>query len=136
MATKKVTAQRALRMRTAGIPYEKIADELGLTTAKAHEAVTDALQAQRGEDPGISTRIELERLDAMLVGLWKNVTRGDVKAVEQAMRISERRAELLATADKDTGGNGVGDHLDQIRRSALDERPDATIYPIDGSTDA
>lgn len=131
MSTHPTTAQRALRMRTAGIPYEKIADELDLEVDEARQAVADALEAAEREPATVANRIELERLDAMLVGLWKNVTRGDVKAIEQAMRISERRAELLAT---NTGtGTGVADTLSTIKARALSERPDAEIYPIDGS---
>src|SRR5699024_5085328 len=102
MSVRRDTAQRALRMRTAGIPYEKIAAELNLTPTKARNAVAQALEAQDTEPADVATRIELERLDAMLVGLWKQVTRGDVKAVEQAMKISERRAELLAPGTSDT----------------------------------
>lgn len=122
-------------MRTAGIPYEKIADELNLTPAKARTAVAEALDRADTEPDDVTERIELERLDAMLVGLWKQVTRGDVKAVEQAMRISERRAELLANRTDGQRSSRVADDLERIKTEAMQARPDATIYPIEGAAE-
>ena len=39
--------------------------------------------------------IELERCDAMIVGLWRKVEAGDTKAVLAACRVMDRRAKLL-----------------------------------------
>ena len=39
--------------------------------------------------------LELDRLDAMLLGLWQRARSGDEKAVDRVLRIMERRARLL-----------------------------------------
>jgi hypothetical protein len=39
--------------------------------------------------------LELTRLDAMLLPLWRRVQAGEEKAIDRALRIMERRARLL-----------------------------------------
>jgi hypothetical protein len=87
---------RALELRKAGATYDQIAQRLGFSNrGNAQRAVLTALKEITAE-PAVEVRqLELERLDAMLLGLWQQARNGDVNAVDRALRIAERRAKLL-----------------------------------------
>lgn len=87
---------QALELRKAGVSYQKIAETLGYAHASgAHQAVESALKRTL-QDPADEVRkLEIERLDAMLMALWPNVKNGQYKANEVAIRLMERRAKLL-----------------------------------------
>jgi hypothetical protein len=87
---------QALELRKAGATYQAIADQLGYRSVSgAHKAVTAALKATLREPADQLRELELTRLDAMLLPLWRRVQSGDEKAVDRALRIMERRARLL-----------------------------------------
>ena len=87
---------RALELRKAAVPYQQIADELGYRSASgAFNAVKAALKATLREPAEELRELELARLDAMLLPLWRRIQRGDEKAIDRALRIMERRARLL-----------------------------------------
>lgn len=117
------TAERdaqACRMRAQGHSYVEIAEQLGFDgRATAYRAVERAIMAVISE-PAVQVRtLELARLDAMLVEVWRVlkakhvvVSQGRVvlhpdtgepllddgpvlAAVDRALKISERRARLL-----------------------------------------
>lgn len=89
---------KAFELRKAGATLKIIADELGITEAgvslilKRVLARTAELTAEKVEDV---RRLEIERLDAMLLGLWDRARRGNEKAVEACLKIMKRRADLL-----------------------------------------
>jgi len=87
---------QALELHLAGASYAQIADRLGYASrSAAFECVQAALRETQtlDEDTGLLT---LARLDAMLTALWPKARRGDVRAVDEVLRIEERRAEVLA----------------------------------------
>lgn len=103
--------QRALELRLAGAPYDRIADAVGYSNkGTAYRAVQRALgEMQRQttvattESTGDTTPadenrdmidLEMARLDAMRTGLWSKARRGDVQAVDWVIRIGERQMEL------------------------------------------
>ena len=87
---------QALELRKAGATYQAIADQLGYAQAKgAYKAVTSALKATLKEPAEELRTLELTRLDAMLLSLWRRVQNGDERAIDRALRIMERRAKLL-----------------------------------------
>ena len=87
---------QALELRKAGVTYQAIADQLGYANARgAHKAVASALKATLREPAEELRTMELERLDAMLLPLWRRVQQGDERAVDRALKIMERRARLL-----------------------------------------
>ena len=87
---------QALELRKAGATYQVIADRLGYASPRgAHKAVTSALKASLREAGAEVRELELARLDAMLLGLWRRVQSGDEKAVDRALKIEERRAKRL-----------------------------------------
>ena len=90
--------ERAVELRKAGVTYERIAAQLGITRQSAHEHVTKAMRqaAERTTETAVDVvRLELARLDTMLTGLWTQARQGDPPAIDRVLRIMERRARLL-----------------------------------------
>lgn len=86
----------ACELRKAGATYQQISDQLGFgSRANAHKAVQHAIREIPRDDAKAVLALELERLDAMLLGLWKDAKGGTVSAVDRVIRIMERRAALL-----------------------------------------
>lgn len=86
----------ALRLRSSGKTYQKIADQLGVTKATAYNRVQRALAAIPYEAVEEYRRIEGDRLDAMLeVALTSVLIDGKVHNVERVIQIMDRRAKML-----------------------------------------
>ena len=88
---------KAFELRKAGATFKQIAEQLGCSEQHCHKVVTEELQrlnkhrAELGEEV---TRMELERLDTMLLGLWQRAKKGDERAVDATLKIMARRAKL------------------------------------------
>jgi len=106
------TAERrsfVMKFRKSGWTYEKIALAalrkygykalpLGYDSRYAYKDVKrelDKLRDGTSEDTEAVRDIELQRLDALLAGIWAKAARGNVAAIDRALRISERRCKLL-----------------------------------------
>lgn len=89
---------KALELHLAGATYDAIATAVGYASRSgAHKAVQEALSGLGRPAAGSEVlTTEIARLDAMLTGLWPKARRGDVQAVDRVLKISERRAQLLA----------------------------------------
>ena len=96
-----LSADRALQayeMRKQGHTYQQIGDALGITAQGAFMIVNRRLKhinAELAEDVEEMRRLEVERLDRMLVCLDEKILDGDVQAVDKALKVGERRARLL-----------------------------------------
>jgi hypothetical protein len=89
-------ANQALALRVAGWSFHDIARRLNYgNRSGAWHAVMSALRKERSESVARLRRLEGQRLDRLLQGIWAKATRGDVKAVLAAIRISERRSRLF-----------------------------------------
>lgn len=87
---------RALELRKAGATYDQIARQVGFSErGAAYRAVQTALLEITQEPAQEVRQLELERLDAMLLGLWPAARKGKEGAVDRVLRIMERRAKLL-----------------------------------------
>jgi hypothetical protein len=98
---------RAFELRKAGASYREIGRQLGVDVHTAHADISAELAALRETAVGEATALrdlEVERLDSMHAGLWRQVRAGSAPAVSAAVRVSERRSRLLgldaATATK------------------------------------
>ena len=106
------TAERrsyVLALRKAGATYRQIAEAVirefgeeklpkGFNELYAYKDVKrelDKLRTQMAEDVGEIRRLEVERLDDLLRGLWKQARTGNQGAVDRVLRIMKRRADLL-----------------------------------------
>jgi hypothetical protein len=89
---------KALELRKSGLTFAQIGRALGCSEQRAHKVVTEELgrlNSQRAEQAAEVTRLELQRLDDLLLGLWDSAKAGDLQAVDRALKIMERRARLL-----------------------------------------
>ena len=88
----------ALELRKAGATYRQIGKRLGISATSAHTRVMSALREMSeltGEKAAEVRGIELQRLDTMLLGLWSKARAGDVSAIDRAVKIMQRRADML-----------------------------------------
>ena len=90
--------RQALELRKAGVTYAVIAERLGWKNADgAHKAVMTALRKTLQEPADAVRKLELERLDSMLLALATQVKNGNQGAIDRALRIMDMRAKLLGT---------------------------------------
>ena len=90
--------QKAVQLRRAGMSYDAIAKSLACTRSAAFKAVGRVftrLAREAREDAAGLRELEVQRLDALLVAVWPAAAKGDLGAVDRALRIAERRAKLL-----------------------------------------
>lgn len=88
--------RKALELRKGGATYEQIAKSLGLADkSNARQDVQAAILAIIEEPAKEVLRLELDRCDAMLLGLWQKAKSGDGAAVDRVLRIMDRRACYL-----------------------------------------
>ena len=84
----------ALRLRLAGAGYRQIADQLGISISTAHDYVSDAVKEITREPAEQVLQMELDRLNEMRLAIWPQVRRGDLKAIDRALRIGVSYARL------------------------------------------
>ncbi|MDP9843271.1 hypothetical protein J2853_002482 [Streptosporangium lutulentum] len=86
-------------MRIAGVSPTVIAESLGYaSSAAAVKDITRAMQkAAKAEQIASEEllKMEIDRLDRLMAGIWSKALQGDVKAVEQAEKLITRRCSLL-----------------------------------------
>lgn len=101
-----LTQRRALacELRRAGFSFEKVAEEVhkrwpgtpgGYDRASAYRDVRAMLEAIVEEPAREVLGEELDRLNAMLSGLWSKATRGDVNAIDRVLKLMDQRARYL-----------------------------------------
>ena len=90
--------QRVLEMRKAGISFQAIARELGVSSTQATRDFKRALdEAACGRRMTIRTEraLELQRLETALLALIQKVRQGDLAAIDRWLRLCESRRRLL-----------------------------------------
>jgi hypothetical protein len=91
--------QQAVQLRVLGYTHQAIAKELGYSTPSAsYKAVMRELNAtarDHSESNEALRTLELKRLDQWLQSITPQAVRGDLTAVNTAVRISESRRNLL-----------------------------------------
>jgi hypothetical protein len=126
---------QALELRKAGASYRTIAEQLGYRgVSGAFKAVTSALKATLKEPAEELRTLELERLDAMLLPLWRRVQNGDEKAVDRVLRIAERRAKLLgldAPTRRELSGPDGGPIESEVTYEDLSRLSDAELSALE-----
>ena len=88
--------RRAIALRKAGLPYDRIARELGYAgPSGAYNAVRSALKKVVLEPAQELLLLELSRLDDALAGLAPKVRAGDPRAVHAYLAVMSHRARLI-----------------------------------------
>jgi hypothetical protein len=106
-------AAQALELRKAGVPYALIAERLGYASEDAARGAVVPLLAEAITDESReAAALERLRLDGMLTGLWSKARGGDSRAIEQSLRIMERKRLLALSGGEedgyDEGEDGTG----------------------------
>ncbi len=89
---------KAFELRKAGAGYRRIGRELGVSHDTAHKDVRKVLRrliARTQESAEEARRLDLERLDAMLLALAPQIRDGRIGAITNGVKILERRAKML-----------------------------------------
>lgn len=128
----------ALDLRITGKSYREIAAELGCSVSKAYDDVSAALaklEAESAEKAAEVRRIELDRIDVMLKGIWPEAEAGDARKIETALKLMERRAKLLGidapTKQEVSGPDGGAIPIEDARAMLADR-----LAALAGGTDA
>ena len=113
-------------LKLTGMSYGAIADKVGLTKPRIHQIVTtyvDELNTSLLEKVEQARRIEIERCQKMLTYLQPEVEKGYTKAVQTALKISERLSRLrgLDAPVKIEGTGENGAITLEVFRKMLDE---------------
>jgi hypothetical protein len=89
---------QAFELRKAGATYLQIGKQLGISKQKAYDGVKRVLleTIKITTEEAVAVRaLEIDRLDAMFLGLWPRARSGNEQAVAVALKIMERRSRLL-----------------------------------------
>lgn len=108
--THDVNVSEAIELRKAGATLEAIAQRLGWNSRQAvHEAIKDRLAQVRHAGVEELRALTAERLDAMLIAVYPDATRGNLKAIEVVLKIEAQRARLFGLdAPVRTEVTGIG----------------------------
>jgi transcriptional regulator with XRE-family HTH domain len=95
---KPLRRQKVIELRIAGWSQERIAQDLGLSRRRVRQIIRREIEKARRrlrECADELLQLELDRLDRYLVCLNDRITAGEPRAIEVALKISERRARLM-----------------------------------------
>ena len=86
----------ALNYRKTGMTYAQIAKKMGYASYDgARKAVVAAMDELIREPAEEVLKLEVSRLDAMLLSIWNKISKGDTDAIRTAIQIISRRAKML-----------------------------------------
>jgi len=88
----------ALKLRSLGMSYQAIADQMGVTKATAYNRCQRALAAIPAEAVDEFRRLEGQRLDLLLEQAMEKALSGDkgsLFAMDRVLAIMDRRAKLM-----------------------------------------
>lgn len=125
----------ALELRKAGVAYAQIAERLGYRSSSgAHKAVSSALKATLREPADELRKLEVARLDAALLAIWRRVQSGDERAIDRLLGIMKRRADLLGLdtpARRELSGPGGGPIASRAQIVDLSALSDAELSVLE-----
>jgi transcriptional regulator len=108
--------KRAVSLRIQGATYDEIGLVLGISHQNAHAHVKKALEIIRTETAESTEelrQIEIKRCESYLKLIGEQIGKGDLLAIDRALRISKRLSEI-------TG-------IDAPVKHDVDEKRDVTI---------
>ncbi|AMO58243.1 hypothetical protein GZ77_21175 [Endozoicomonas montiporae] len=89
--------RKALDLRTIGLSYQQIADQLGVSKSAAHRAVVKSLEALQEETKKLAKlnkTLDLQRLELIIREAMKLSLKGDLQAMDRVMKAIDRRAKI------------------------------------------
>lgn len=144
-ATRIAAARRreeCVQMRLAGHSIGAIAAAVKLSPSTVHAHLTESMAqavARIADTNEEIRRIEIDRLDLLLVSVWADAMSGSVLHTDRALRIMERRAKLLGLdapvraelTGRDGGPMERRDYVDP--RSLTEEELDTAIAIVEAA---
>jgi DNA-binding CsgD family transcriptional regulator len=88
---------RVLELRAAGLTEEQIGEQLGLTQGRVSKIITRALEDWAKKDNANADLVRQQKLfelDQLKRAIWSDALRGDLKAVNAAVKIIQVQARL------------------------------------------
>lgn len=123
---------KALQLFLAAVPFARIRDQLNMRSTQSVEAaITRALRkAQNGKSPDTARQVEIERLDSLYRQIYPLALQGDLKAVDQCLKIGEQRLRLIDAPTKAQEGllKSYEHTIAELQQSGgIDERDEAIV---------
>lgn len=119
--------RKALEMALAGASYQQIADACGWKSkGTAYKNVQAALEQWAPIDPQALDAFrqqELARLDRLQQAHWTNAMRGDMRAGEFVLKVSDRRSRLMGLDQIAASDPAAGGDLDDEIKALLARIP-------------
>ena len=110
---------KALDLRKGGASYRAIAGALGVSLRQAEMDIKDALREVTRESATEALGLELDRLDDLYMIAFTEARKNrDMRALNAAVRVMERRAKLLGLdiPDTSTSVDTVSNLIEQLIR--------------------
>ena len=125
---------QALQLRIHGHTFQAIGKALQVSTSYAHKLVETAIAEERkfhGQAKADLIELEVTRCDTYLASIAKKVQAGDTKAIDTALKVSDRRAKLLGLdapsrstlQGADADGNAIPIGIAFVPAPSLDQIP-------------
>jgi len=127
--------ERALNLRVAGFSLQQIVDQIPHFSypSDAHRAIRNAYARSAPAHVVEAAReVELTRLDQMTRAIWPAVLRGDLLAMDRALKIMNHRMRLLGLNKEPS--LDLERFRDELRRAAEAEGldPDEVVAEAEG----
>ncbi|MFI2216538.1 hypothetical protein ACH47B_06600 [Rhodococcus sp. NPDC019627] len=114
-------ADKVLALRLKGASWDSIADRHNMPVNLVSAMVADRLLDSPAVAHEVEVRLDLARLDALLVPAYRSGTKGDPKSIDLSLKILARRGELLSELD---AAEPAGRDLVPEDGAALDDVPE------------
>lgn len=85
----------ALEYRLQGLSIREIAKRMKVGRSTVHEWIVDEIDSITREPAEHVHKMELDRLDSLMVALWKKAKDGDVDAIDRVLVIMRDRRKML-----------------------------------------
>ena len=127
----------AMELRKAGATYQQIGAQMGVSEVTAYRVIRRAVERLNklvGDEATGMRRLELERLDQIMLSIWPHVKRGNLQAIDRALKCMERRSRYLGL-DQPVKIEGDlthyhGDDIDQQLRAIAQELRSSKEIPV------
>lgn len=88
--------KKAMQLAIAGVDYQTVAEQCGYATKQAAWKAVKDMMRQNVQPVAEQYRwMQVIRLDKMLAAIWSSVLNGNLQAIDRALKLEERRSQLL-----------------------------------------
>jgi len=110
--SEKELARQIYHLRTGGVPFVEIADQMQTSTAVVIEYyrgyVVEAAKSLTTDERRLAIATELNRLDSLQSAYWNDALSGEVKSAEFVLKVMTHRAKLMGLDQLGSGEQTEG----------------------------